>query len=624
MAGSAGGIKAGAAYVTITADDSQFQRALKNVEKAFGSVAKQIATVGAGLSAAASAMIAPLALSVGVFESVGSQLNDMAVRTGFSAERLSELSYAAGQTSASIEDVETGIKKMQKAIGEASLGSDEAAKALAKIGLSAAALKSLSPEEQFDVIAGKIRDIKDPAERVAATLGVFGKSGTSLLPLITEMDALTDRARELDIVMSTDAAGAADKLGDAFGDVKTVLQTVRIQIGAALAPALTSISLRLAEVIAPISQWVRDNQALVVSIGSVAVGLAAAGSALVGLAGAVKVAQFALSGVGTVVGVAAGAFNLLVSPLGLAIGLVGGLAAVIVANTDRMGEQIEWLGERFSTLAPLFKDAFGAIVNLLTSGQFGAAGRLAFSGLQLAFEEGKAALTETWASMWRVIVSATAVAMAQVEAIIAKAMAAREKAIANFTTWLIDNLPSGTFVSDKESRALGGPEGIKRAISEQAAKDDPIADINRRLAGTLGAIGDTLSASIAMAVTDENASISQARDNIRKMEDEFKRAVASATGNGPGGRLSTEADAFAGDSKKRGPFVPDPADPAGKAKKALDDAIKFAAPVSSFASLRGGLGTEVKALAVADRQLSELKQINRKIGDLQPGIVVGA
>lgn len=623
MAGSAGGIKAGAAYVTITADDSQFQRALKNVEQAFGSVAKNIAAVGAGLSAAASAMIAPLALSVGVFESVGSQLNDMAVRTGFSAERLSELSYAAGQTSASIEDVETGIKKMQKAIGEASLGSDEAAKALAKIGLSAEALRSLSPEEQFDVIAGKIRDIKDPAERVAATLGVFGKSGTSLLPLITEMDALTDRARELDIVMSTDAAGAADKLGDAFGDVKKVLQTVQIQIGAALAPALTSISLRLAEVIAPISQWVRDNQALVVSIGSVAVGLAAAGSALVGLAGAVKVAQFALSGVGTVVGVAAGAFNLLVSPLGLAIGLVGGLAAVIVANTDRMGEQIEWLGERFSTLAPLFKDAFGAIVNLLTSGQFGAAGRLAFSGLQLAFEEGKAALTETWASMWRVIVTATATAMAGVERLVAQGAAKVQKIQEDLALALI-NLAPGLFLTDKESRQLGGAENAAGAIIAQSAADNRGADIDRRLGSTIDEINNRLLDVVDSALGDESDAIKLSRDRIVQMEDEFKRAVASATGSGPGGRLSTEADAFAGDSKKRGPFVPDPADPAGKAKKALDDAIKFAAPVSSFASLRGGLGTEVKALAVADRQLSELKQINRKIGDLQPGIVVGA
>ena len=59
-----------------------------------------------------------------------------ATRTGASVEALSELAYASDLAGASMEDLETGLRKMQRSIVDAALGSDSARDALRLLGLT--------------------------------------------------------------------------------------------------------------------------------------------------------------------------------------------------------------------------------------------------------------------------------------------------------------------------------------------------------------------------------------------------------------------------------------------------------------------------------------------------------
>ena len=134
MAGP-GGIRAGAAFVEAYLDDSKLRRGLKGVRAqlaAFGAGVNALGTKFAGLGAG---VITPLLAATHHFMSAGSALNDMSARTGVGTNALSELGFAAEQTGASLEDVETGVKRMQKAITAATEGP------LKK-------LQGMSPEEQ--------------------------------------------------------------------------------------------------------------------------------------------------------------------------------------------------------------------------------------------------------------------------------------------------------------------------------------------------------------------------------------------------------------------------------------------------------------------------------------------
>ena len=166
------GIRAGRAFVELGVSDklsAGLRRAQKQLE-AFGAGLRAVGIRMAGIGVAA---VTSLLGAARMFATVGDDLEEMSQRTGVSVEALSELGFAADIAGSDLETLETGIKHMQRAIVEAADGSEAAQQALAKLGLSAADLAGLSPDEQFKRMADGIARIEDPALRVALiVLGV--------------------------------------------------------------------------------------------------------------------------------------------------------------------------------------------------------------------------------------------------------------------------------------------------------------------------------------------------------------------------------------------------------------------------------------------------------------------
>ncbi|HEX5446501.1 MAG TPA: hypothetical protein VFW87_21970, partial [Pirellulales bacterium] len=196
---------------------------------------------------AAGAAIGGVALRA--FMSTGDELDKMRQRTGFSVEALSELRHAADQSGASIEDLETGIRKMQRELGKAGPLSKEMEDAISALGLSASQLQAMSPEQQFDAIAKAIGKVSDPTKRAGLAMQFFGKSGTKLLPMIEDMEALRAEAREMGFVMSGQGAANAVKLGDALDNLWKTVKFASIAIGESLAPAM----LKFVETVQPVA-----------------------------------------------------------------------------------------------------------------------------------------------------------------------------------------------------------------------------------------------------------------------------------------------------------------------------------------------------------------------------------
>jgi hypothetical protein len=258
-------IKAGQAYVEL---------ALKNnLTKPLAAAGKQLRSFGAGIAAGGTAILAPFIKGIQHFAAFGSELKDMSTRTGIGATALAELGYAAEQTGASMEEVEGGVRKMQKFIQSAVDGSHEARTELASLGLSMAQLQGKKPDEQFQLIADKIALIADPTKRAAAAMKLLGRGGTQLLPMIMEMKELRQKARDLGLAPSEAAVEAADKVGDAMKDVESATDAVMFEIGAAVAGPVLAALKGITKIITTTREWIEDNQAVVRSIA--AVGLAA-------------------------------------------------------------------------------------------------------------------------------------------------------------------------------------------------------------------------------------------------------------------------------------------------------------------------------------------------------------
>jgi hypothetical protein len=297
---SVASIKAGEAFIEILAKDLT-KGGLDKASGSLKSFGKSIAAVGASLSAIAGAGLAGFGAALKNFADFGSEINDFSARTGVSTDWAQSLRVGAELGGASMQDLENGIRKMQKT--------------LAKTGQ----MSGMSPEQQFMAIADQISKIQDPAQRAAKAMEYFGKSGTKLLPMMEKgakgLQEQFNQMQSMGLILSPEDIKTADELGDAWDMLKmSTSQVVRL-IGASLAPTIISLVQGITSAVQAVGQWINEHRGLVKGI---AIGLAVLG----GLA-AIMVALPAIIGVVSV------AFAALTSPIGLMVVAIGLLLSLI-------------------------------------------------------------------------------------------------------------------------------------------------------------------------------------------------------------------------------------------------------------------------------------------------------
>lgn len=143
--------------------------------------------------------------------SLGGEIKSLADRTGLTIEQVQTFQFAAEQTGASLDDVTAATEKLSDQLVSGDKG---AAKAMERLGLSFQELRNLNPADAFTRVADAIGQVPDPMERTSLALDIFGKSGTKILPAITEgFSELTEKAKELGQVLSDDEVKALDEFG---------------------------------------------------------------------------------------------------------------------------------------------------------------------------------------------------------------------------------------------------------------------------------------------------------------------------------------------------------------------------------------------------------------------------
>jgi len=404
---NAQGIRAGQAFVELFADDSRLVRGLKAASAKLKAWGQGVTAVGKTMLAGGATVLGALAGTAKVFADMGSQLADMSARTGVSVEALSELGYVAEMSGGDLETLEAGLRKMQKAIVEAASGSQSAQEALSALGITIADLKNLSPDGQFMLIADRLAQIKNPTQRAAAAMEVFGKSGTKLLPMMAGgaagLDAMRQKARDLGLVMSSEDAAAADEFGDLIDSLWKSLKMGVCTIGSALAPILSDLAKRVMGVIKSVSDWIKQNKDVVVTVFKVAAAVAAGGAALMVLGGLISGVGFAfgtlasiVTGVGTVLGVIGTVLGAILSPVGLVIAALASLGGYLLYVSGTGQQALSWLGEQFAALRDTALAAWKGISDALAAGDIGLAAKILWLTLKMEWQKGVAWLTEKW------------------------------------------------------------------------------------------------------------------------------------------------------------------------------------------------------------------------------------
>ncbi len=383
MAGKAGAVRAGRAFVELFADNTRLVRGLRNAQRklrAFGSFAR---STGAKLVGGVALLTAPLAAAVKLFINMGDQLDKISARTGITVEKLSELKFAAEQSGSSIEDLEKGTAAFGRFMVDLEMKSSTALFSLKKLGLTMADLEGKTPDERISLLLKALDKVEDPSIKAGLAMKVLGRAGRALLPMAAHFEELAAEARKFGIIMTKEDATAAAQLTDDLNLMRSVMKMIFAQVGSALVPMLIKGSKWIAEMGAKVIKWVKANKPLIVTIVKILGVIAAAGVAFItaGVAASLLSAIIGLmitawTAFGVVLGVVASLIAFLLSPIGLVVTALAGLVAWLVdwgavtkKVTKKAGE--EWEGFRDRALG-----AWGGIRDAIAAGDLGLAFRI--------------------------------------------------------------------------------------------------------------------------------------------------------------------------------------------------------------------------------------------------------
>lgn len=166
-------------------------------------------------------------------------INDVAQRTGFAAEALQSMGWAAHL--AGVENFNAAIQKFTVVMGKAV--QDGKGDAFAQIGLSLEKVMLLSPEEQFRTVSEAIGKIPTEAGRAAAAVELFGKAGAQLVPLFTSnLKDAEAQAQRLGMVLSENQLSAIGEMNDALDATQRTFDGIIGQVTANLAPVVSGIA----------------------------------------------------------------------------------------------------------------------------------------------------------------------------------------------------------------------------------------------------------------------------------------------------------------------------------------------------------------------------------------------
>lgn len=178
---------------------------------------------------------------------LGSELTHLSAETGVSVSGLLVLRQAFKDCGAPAGTLSTAIAFMNKALSGISETGQRTDKAFAALGLDIDKLRQMSPAAAFSAIASAIGSLQSPAERTAAAIAIFGRSGASLNRVFANPEAIKqarDALGSMPAIMTT-LSGTAESWQTSLGRIQTQLQGAVLGAMSSLLPVLDEIGKKM-------------------------------------------------------------------------------------------------------------------------------------------------------------------------------------------------------------------------------------------------------------------------------------------------------------------------------------------------------------------------------------------
>jgi len=218
------------------------EKSAAQMEKRFSQMKTVLGTMFAGLSVGAFAAWIKQSIDA------ADQVNELSQKINVNAESLQKWGFAASVSGGSMEDTATAIKKLSVNISDAANGSDSAKAKFDAIGVSFldSSGKIRTADSVMLDIADRFQSTANDANKTATAIDLFGKSGTSMIPVLNEgsvsLQEMMQQAQDLGLVMSQESLTAADNFNDSLTTLSGISRGYANHIAAELLPTLNTLT----------------------------------------------------------------------------------------------------------------------------------------------------------------------------------------------------------------------------------------------------------------------------------------------------------------------------------------------------------------------------------------------
>ena len=195
----------------------------RKIDKQFSSLGGGLKKVIAGLGALAAVNIAKNMVRDAV--ELGDSIAKMANVTGFAAEALQQVQFAADRSGVPVATLNTSLQVFAKRVGEAETGVSPLITGLKKLDqqLLDNIMNARNQEDAFRAVIKAMDAEQSAVGRARIANAAFGRSGLAMANLVKDgaagLDALIERFRELGGGLSDRAVANSEKMKDAMTDL---------------------------------------------------------------------------------------------------------------------------------------------------------------------------------------------------------------------------------------------------------------------------------------------------------------------------------------------------------------------------------------------------------------------
>jgi hypothetical protein len=210
----------------------------KNTAMGFNNLKGAVAGFGAAI--AGSAIVGGLTAVIKKSIDAGDELFNLQAKTGIAANALIGLGNAAKLADVDQATLGKGLTKLSVNLVKAAEGNDGLAQKFKALGVSIkdSSGQVVPADKALKQIADRFADMPDGAQKAAAAVALFGKSGADLIPLLNEGAASMEK---FTYKVGEDFAARSDLFNDTITELGIKTQGFGLELTDALLPALQTI-----------------------------------------------------------------------------------------------------------------------------------------------------------------------------------------------------------------------------------------------------------------------------------------------------------------------------------------------------------------------------------------------